>query len=172
MFHLDDELARGYLRGELDAAASQRVSEHVAQCAACAAMLDEARSLAAVLKLDQPAAAAVGPSAANDQAALVRLLERVKTETASSVGRRRWRGMALGAAYVSLAVAGIVLWVLRPTGAVGSPAELARVTGVSESLQAKVVASLDALAALRADAWVADDYDSAVEFRRLLDERP
>lgn len=172
MFHLDEAMAHAYLRGALDPAAAQQVTEHVAQCATCAAMLAEERSLAAVLRLDEPAADPAERVAATDHAALGRLLERVKSETGRSAARRLWRGAALCAAYVGLAAGGAALWLYRPPSRALSPAELARTTGLSESLQAKVVASLDALALLRGDAWVADDLDSVVEFRRLLDERP
>jgi anti-sigma-K factor RskA len=95
-----------YALGALDADAARRVAEHVAACAGCRRLLDDARESAAALALSVPVSSA-GP------AARARVLARAAADARPAVLRRssstsRW--WLAAAAVLVAALAGVSAW--------------------------------------------------------------
>ena len=122
MSHPDEGVLNAWLDGELDGAAAARVETHVATCAPCRALLDEARSFrdesfALIEVLDEaPAVPAVGaaPAAAMEPAGS-RPAASARAATGEDAGPRarpprRWMaGLAWAATVVVAVTAGYAL---------------------------------------------------------------
>jgi len=161
MKHMDGELARGFLRGELDAQSREYWQAHLRTCARCRERLAQEQALSGLLKLaDEPAAPAVG-------------VERVVARVVGSP-RRFGLGRLLGlpSACILAGLSGVGAgWLYRVSTAPSVAEQLAGESGIGAELQQEVVGRLDELRILAADQWLVDEYEAVRWFESLLTER-
>jgi hypothetical protein len=157
MSHLDIQLARQVLEKRLAPEVEQAWLRHAEKCEQCRQLLENERSMMALLDLGDAAAA---PAAGMEQ-----LLERV--DALNATARRRRVLLTLCSASVVLVLVGLQIWQVRNAPAprrVETPAELA------PALERRLAAQLDGLRALRTDPWIIDEYDAVETFQLLIAE--
>lgn len=158
MEHLDVQLAHQLIRGHLDPAASQRWQRHLEQCARCREIVAAERALLAVLGLASDASPPVAP-------AVDHIVDQVPRLSAGSAQRHR-SAVIVGELLVLALLAGMLIWQTgRPTR---GPDSLAAELRIAPELQTSVVQELSALAALRADPWLIDEYDAVETLQQLI----
>jgi len=161
MKHLDVQLARRLLRGELDAVARARWQRHVDRCARCRELLASERGILTLLTMADEAS---GP--AGSDRALERFLRRVDGVRGGAAARRR-RLVGLGGGLVLCTLLlGLLVWQLRRDSAL--PEASARALGISLELQGQVVADLGTLEVLERDPWIADQYETVCTLELLI----
>lgn len=158
MQHLDNDTIRCFIRGGLDSKASGAARKHLAECSHCRRVVDDERRLHDALELDD------APPAS--PAALDRLMDRVEELSPRLRARRRRKRVMVAVAGITIAVCGMaLLYAARPRP--GEHERIAAELGLSIPLQASVVASLDPLAVLRDDPWIADQLDTYEQIQKL-----
>lgn len=160
MDHLDIETAHGLVRGTLPADVSIAWEVHARGCEMCARLVAEERSWGRLIKLEKRADD-------SDGITLERMLPRLEPYIPGRARRQRRRRFALVLGCVtcaSVTVVASLTHLLTPS----EEQRLARELGVPLALQAAAVVNLEALRALRAEPWLADQYATVAMFEKLL----
>jgi anti-sigma factor RsiW len=161
--HLDLELVKRLIRGDLDAPTTRDVENHVDECAACRRMVAEERAFQETLALDE--------APEGDSATLKKLLHRVDEAPVGGSPPRMRRRIA------AVALGGVGVIGLMATLAAFWPVEdpnerLAADLGISTRRQAAIVAELDELQTLAKEPWLADRYQTVVAVDLLTERAP
>ena len=159
MEHLDGELARAFLAGELDRNARAHWEAHLQTCPDCRELVERERAWPGLLKLDE------APPPLNG--AMDRLLARVVPP-----GQRRGRLARLGRRLplAGLAVLlGIALGLSYRIATTRSAAERsAAELNISTKLQSQVIRNLDNLETLERNPWLPENYAAARWLAQLV----
>lgn len=163
MEHLDVELVRRLIEGQLDRQTETAWRRHITKCRRCQELLAAEQAWTKVLNLGkEPASAA---SEGRD-----RFLNRI-ADLPLRAPTRRWPRAALtGAGLLTVVGLGVLLaWQMTRVSA--RPAALAQELRIPFALQNKVVANLDALVALDRDPWLAEQHDAVRTLEQLIAPR-
>lgn len=165
MEHLDIELARQLLAGQLPPAQRAHWQRHAEACERCRALLANERALLGVLGVGDPPPAPAAP------ANLGRVLERVSDVLPGGRARRRMRTVfTVAAAGAALGLTILLAHQLRPPP--DDTLALARALHITPDLQGAVVDQLDELATLAAEPWLADEYEAVEALETLIRGEP
>jgi anti-sigma factor RsiW len=159
MSHLDVEFAHRLIRGKLAPDESAAAELHLQQCDDCRRIVAEERAWSNLLKLEtrEPVGAAASE----------RMLPRLESLIPEQARRRRRlrAALALGCGACVLTAALAIAWrAATPTESERMAADLA----ISEDTQARILAHLPALRALRSDPWLLDEHATVEMFDSLL----
>ncbi|MGE0482405.1 MAG: hypothetical protein AB7Q17_18250 [Phycisphaerae bacterium] len=159
MSHIDATTAQQFLRDALPADRRAAVAAHVADCAACAELIEQERRLSALLRFDEHTVAAEG--------AIERAIDRV-SDVLPTGWVLRWRPWYAPLALGALGALGFVLLLRSGAGADRELDASAAGLGISAELQQRVVAHLDELSVLQEQPWIIDDYETIETLSRLV----
>lgn len=163
MEHLDSELARALVAGELDPAARARWVAHLERCPRCVELVRRERTWSGLLKLDiEPPVPAGGAE---------RLVRRLQPVSARAARRACTRAMLVAAALgLAAGVAAALAYRLYSAPSVWdrSAARL----GISPAVQQKIIANLDALETLAREPWLLEHYEATRWLERLIRAAP
>lgn len=165
MEHLDIELARQLLAGQIPPVQRAHWQRHAETCDRCRALLANERALLGVL------GGAEEPLPATPSAQLGRVLERVSDVLPGGRTRRRMRTVfTVAAAGAALGLTMLMAHQLRPPP--DDTLALARALRITPALQRSVVDQLDELATLAAEPWLADEYEAVAALETLIRGEP
>lgn len=159
MSHIDVQLAQQFLRDALPPDRRAAIDAHLADCPACAALIEQEKRLSALLRFDERTVAAEG--------ALERALERV-SDVLPTGWALRTRPQHVALALLALGALGLILLLRSNAGADRALDASAAALGISPELQQRVVAHLDELTVLQQQPWIIDDFETIQTLSRLV----